>query len=70
MLPRQGPLDAPGALHDVMIWGLAGERIVADGTERATFLAWLGAGAGARMPPALGLSTSGIAKAVARAETK
>jgi putative transposase len=46
-MPRQARLDAPGTVHHIMLLGLAGEQIVADGVDRAMFLARLGAVAGA-----------------------
>ena len=46
-MPRQARLDAPCTLHDLMLRELAGGQIVADGEDRATLLARLGAVAGA-----------------------
>jgi DNA-binding CsgD family transcriptional regulator len=60
-------LDAPGKLHHVILRGIERAQIVADREDRESFLTRLGLSLTdtARL---LGLSTSGIAKAVARAE--
>jgi hypothetical protein len=66
-MPRQARLDAPGRLHHVFLRGSKRGRMVAHREDRESFLARLGLSLvdTARL---LGLSTSGIAKAVARAE--
>ena len=46
-MPRQARLDAPSALHHVLVRGLEREKIVADRQDRADFVARLGAVAGA-----------------------
>ncbi len=42
-MPRQARLDAPGALHHLIIRGIAGEAIFRDPQDRAEFLQRLGA---------------------------
>ncbi|MFI5341562.1 MAG: hypothetical protein ACHQ7N_17205 [Candidatus Methylomirabilales bacterium] len=66
-IPRRAQLDAPGTLHHVILRGIERGQIVADGEDRESFLARLGLSlaATARL---LGVSTSGVAKAGARAE--
>jgi hypothetical protein len=41
-MPRQARLDAPGTLHHVILRGLERRQIVADGDDRAAFVARLG----------------------------
>ena len=66
-MPRQARLDAPGTLHHVIIRGLERRAIVKDDVDRKSFLGRLGLSL-ADTARQLGVSTSGIAKAVARAE--
>jgi hypothetical protein len=66
-MPRQAPLDAPGTLHHVILRGIKRGQMVAAREDRESFLARLGLSLADTARP-LGLSTSGIAKAVARAE--
>jgi len=64
-MPRQARLDAPGTPHHVIL-GEHGQMVAARG-DRESFLACLGLSL-ADTARLLGISTSGIAKAVARAE--
>ena len=41
-MPRQARLDAPGALHHVMIRGIEGTAIFRNGKDREDFLARVG----------------------------
>jgi len=66
-MPRQARLDAPGTLHHVILRGMERGQMVADREDRESFLARLGLSL-ADTARLLGVSTSGIAKAVARAE--
>jgi len=66
-MPRQARLDAPGTLHHVILRGMECGQIVADRQNRESFLARLGLSL-ADTARLLGVSSSGIAKAVARAE--
>jgi hypothetical protein len=66
-MPRPTRLDAPGTLHHVIFRGIGRGQIVADQQDRESFLARLGLSL-ADTARLLGVSTSGIAKAVARAE--
>ena len=66
-MPRKAQLDAPGTPHHVILRGIERGQIVADCEDRESFLARLGLSL-ADTGRLLGVSTSGIAKAVARAE--
>jgi len=66
-MPRQARLDAPGTLHHVILRGIERGQIVAGREDRKSFLGRLGLSL-ADTARLLGVSTSGIAKAVARAE--
>ena len=41
-MPRQARLDAPGALHHIMVRGINRAHIFADGADKARFLERLG----------------------------
>ena len=41
-MPRQSRIDAPGALHHVMIRGIERREIFQDDKDRESFLDWLG----------------------------
>ena len=66
-MPRQARLDAPGTVHHVILRGIERGQMVAAREDRESFLARLGLSL-AETARQLGVSTSGIAKAVARAE--
>ena len=66
-MPRKAQLDAPGEPHHVILRGIERGQIVVDRGDRESFLARLGLSL-ADTARLLGVSTSGIAKAVARAE--
>ena len=66
-MPRQARLDAPGTLHHVILRGIERGQMVAALEDRESFLARLGLSL-ADTARLLGVCTSGIAKAVARAE--
>ena len=66
-MPRQARLDAPGTPHHVILRGMEHGQMVAAREDRESFLARLGLSL-ADTARLLGVSTSGIAKAVARAE--
>jgi hypothetical protein len=68
-MPRQAQLDAPGALHHVILRGMEHGQMVAAREDRESFLARLGLSL-AYSVRQLGVSTSRIAKAVARAERR
>jgi DNA-binding CsgD family transcriptional regulator len=68
-MPRQARLDAPGILHHVILRGIERGQIVADREDRESFLARLGLSL-ADTARQLGISTSGIATAVERAERR
>jgi len=66
-MPRQARLDAPGTRHHAILRGLERGRMVAAREDRESFLARLGLSL-ADTARLVGVSTSGIAKAIARAE--
>ena len=66
-MPRHARLDAPGTLHHAIPRGIERGQMVADREDPESFLPRLGLSL-ADTARLLGLSTSGIAKAVARAE--
>jgi putative transposase len=66
-MPRQARVDVPGTLHHVILRGLERGQIVADRQDWESFLARFGLSL-AEVARQLGVSTSGIAKAVSRAE--
>ena len=66
-MPRQARLEAPGMVHHVILRGIKRGQIVAGREDRKSFLGRLGLSL-ADTVRQLGVSTSGIAKAVARAE--
>jgi len=66
-MPRQARLDAQGTLHHVILRGIERGQMVAAREDRESFLACLGLPLADRARQ-FGVSTSGIAKAVARAE--
>ncbi len=41
-MPRQARIDAPGALHHVIVRGIARRRVFADHADRDFFIEWLG----------------------------
>ena len=64
---RQTRPDAPGTVHHVILRGMERGQMVAAREDRDCFLAHLGLSL-ADTARLLGVSTSGIAKAVARVE--
>jgi hypothetical protein len=66
-MPRQARLDAPGTVHHVILRGIKRGQIVAGREDRKSFLGRLGLSL-ADTARQLGVSTSGVVKAVARAE--
>ena len=66
-MPRQARLDAPGTPYHVILRGMENGQMVAAREDRESFLARLGLSL-ADTVRQLGVSASGIAKAVARAE--
>ena len=68
-MPRQARLDAPGTPRHVILRGSGRGQIVADREDRESFLVRLGLSL-ADTARLLGLSTSGIAEALERAERR
>jgi hypothetical protein len=66
-MPRQARLDAPGTRHHVIVRGMECGQMVAGREDRKSFLGRLELSL-ADTARLLGVSTSGIAKAVVRAE--
>lgn len=41
-MPRKARIDAPGALHHIIIMGIGQRKIFYDDLDRNSFLEWLG----------------------------
>jgi len=62
-MPRQSRIDAPGALHHVMIRGIERREIFQDDKDRESFLDRL-----ASVVRELGISPSAVSKSIGRGQ--
>ena len=62
-MPCQSRIDAPGALHHVMIRGIERREIFQDDKGRESFLDWL-----ASVAKELGISPSAVSKSIGRGQ--
>ena len=62
-MPRQSRIDAPGALHHVMIRGIERREIFQDDKDRESFLDRL-----ASVDRELGISPSAVSKSIGRGQ--